>query len=152
MSGGSLHHAGAAVVGGVGVLVRGPARSGKSALVVSLLRRAEGAGLEAVLLADDQVHLRTTADGLLAVVPATLRGLIEVSGAGILAVPFVEAAVIRLVVDLLPAAAVPRLPETETVAVEGVAVRRVFLPERQAAFGADVVLTLLRARPAHASG
>ena len=145
------HHASAVAIDGVGVLLRGPARSGKSALALSLLRRATSAGLSAALVADDQVLLQAVGGELIACVPAAIRGLIEVSGVGILREPCVDTALVRLVVDLLPGEAVPRLPESSETSVEGIAVRRIFLPEREAALGADIVLTVLLARPAAAA-
>jgi HPr kinase/phosphorylase len=66
---------------------------------------------------------------LLADVPAPIAGLIELRGVGLLRRPFVAPVVIRLVVDLVPAEAAPRLPEAaeSETAVEGIALSRLVL-------------------------
>lgn len=144
-------HATAIVIGGLGILIRGPSRSGKSSLALSALRRAEAAGLEAALVADDQVFLETVRTGpesaptgLFAVAPPSIRGLIEISGVGILKEAFVERAAIGLVVDLLDPAAIERLPEAATIRLEGVKTARVQLGQREASFGADILVSLAK--------
>ena len=42
-------------IGDLGILIRGPARSGKSSLALSTLRRCTALNLEALLVADDRV-------------------------------------------------------------------------------------------------
>ena len=42
-------------IGDLGILIRGPARSGKSSLALSTLRRCSALNLEALLVADDRV-------------------------------------------------------------------------------------------------
>lgn len=144
-------HATAIVIGGLGILIRGPARSGKSALALSALRRAEAAGLDAALVADDQVFLERTgpegveaAAGLVAVAPAATFGLIEVSGVGILPETAVERARLGLVVDLCEASAIERLPERATIVLDGVEIARIQLGQREASFGADILVSLAK--------
>ncbi len=97
-----LIHASAAAWGSEAVLFRGPSGAGKSDLVLRLI----GRGWQ--LVADDQVMLE--ADKVSA--PPTLRGMLEICGLGIFtALPVVENAQLRLVVDLAAQADVPRLPE-----------------------------------------
>jgi HPr kinase/phosphorylase len=83
---------------GAGVLVLGPAGSGKSDLVLRLLDR----GFD--LVADDRVEIEHG----MARPPASLAGLIEVRGLGLLRLPHVPEARLALVVDV--AARVERLP------------------------------------------
>jgi HPr kinase/phosphorylase len=83
---------------GAGVLVLGPAGSGKSDLVLRLLDR----GFD--LVADDRVEI----DQGMARPPASLAGLIEVRGLGLLRLPHVPEARLALVVDI--SAAMKRLP------------------------------------------
>ncbi|MBC8129576.1 MAG: HPr kinase/phosphatase C-terminal domain-containing protein [Rhizobiaceae bacterium] len=132
-------HASVVSVGGEGILIRGRSRSGKSALALSLLRRAELLGIESALVGDDQVFLERKGNSLFAVAPATIRGLIEVSGIGIIEERFVDRAKVTLVVDLLEHEAIARMPATATETLHGVSLRRIVLPERQASFGADVL-------------
>lgn len=102
-------HGTCVLVGGIGVLLRGPSGGGKSDVAVRLIDDG------ALLVADDQVQVRADGGRLMATAPATLAGLIEVRGVGIVPVPAAETAEIRLVVDLVPADDVERLPEPETV-------------------------------------
>lgn len=92
---------------GVGVLLRGPSGSGKSDLALRLI---DGG---ARLVADDQTELTRTAGGLVARAPAPIAGKMEVRGVGILRVPTVASAPVRLVVDMVPPDRVERLPEPQ---------------------------------------
>lgn len=92
-----------------GVLLRGPSGAGKSDLALRLIDSG------ARLVADDRTDLTSEGSDLMARPPAVLSGLIEVRGIGILrlhANQVLAAAPVRLVVDLVPAIAVERMPET----------------------------------------
>ena len=120
-------HASAAALGGRGILIRGTSGSGKSTLLAALI-----AGMPpARLVADDRVVLTVTAGGVFAAAPPALAGLLEIRGAGIVRLPYVIRVPVVLVVDLLPLAACPRLPdEAQGVAhIAGVSVRRMHLAE-----------------------
>lgn len=136
-------HATAIAVAGTGILLRGPSRSGKSALALSTLRRADILGLPAALVSDDQVFLEAADGHVDAVAPASIRGLIEISGVGILAEPSLDRVRLALVVDLAEPDVLERLPEEATAVLAGVALRRITLPARQAAYGADILHTLV---------
>lgn len=90
---------------GDGILLRGPSGSGKSDLALRLID--EGARL----VADDQTELRLLGGELRMGAPATIAGQIEMRGFGILRVPPLPSAALRLVVDLVPGGAIERLPE-----------------------------------------
>lgn len=106
VTGREVIHASCVALDGRGVLILGPSGAGKSALALQLM--AGGA----TLVADDRVELRTVpvdpAQGepasaparLLARPVATIAGLIEARGVGILRVAHLEEAEIALVVDL----------------------------------------------------
>jgi HPr kinase/phosphorylase len=136
-------HASLVAVGGMGVLILGAAGSGKSSLALSLLRSARREGLDAALVADDRVMIEALGDGLSGRAPETLLGLVEIRGLGILRLPVAPHAPITLVAELVPAP--ERMPETAEIAISGVCLRRILLPERQAPFAADLVLTVLLA-------
>ncbi|WP_245576944.1 HPr kinase/phosphorylase [Kaistia adipata] len=123
-------HAGAVVVDGAGVLVRGVSGSGKSSLLLALLMADLAANR---LVADDRVHLAAEAGRLQARAPATIAGLLEIRGQGIVAVPHIDAATIDLVVDLVPGEQCPRLPEAAAMRTElaGITLRRLALPAGQ---------------------
>jgi len=89
----------------IGVLLRGDSGSGKSDVALRLI---DGG---ARLVADDQVVLRVEGGLLVASAPVPLAGLLEVRGVGILPVPTAATAIVGLIVDLVPADRVERLPE-----------------------------------------
>jgi serine kinase of HPr protein (carbohydrate metabolism regulator) len=117
-------HASAAIVGGRGVLIRGASGSGKSSLLLSLLDRDP----DAMLVADDRAHLAVENGRLIATVPDTIAGQMEIRGVGIVRRPHVAHTAIDLVVDLVPLAESPRLPDEEArVTLEGVSLCRIFV-------------------------
>jgi len=104
-------HATCVAVGGMGVLLRGPPASGKSDLALRLIAGPPPEDqAPAYLVADDQVALRREGGRLMARPPDSIAGLLEIRGVGIRRVPSVEEARVALIVDLVSADAVPRLP------------------------------------------
>jgi HPr kinase/phosphorylase len=120
-------HASAVAISKDGVLIRGSSGSGKSSLVLGLIDRDPATTR---LVADDRVQLAVERGRLVATVPAALAGKLEVRGQGIVDVAHVSPAAIRLVVDLLPPEACPRMPEPHDREVEilGVVLPRLMLP------------------------
>ena len=118
-------HASAVAIADRGVVIRGRSGSGKSALVLSLLTLSP----QAMLVADDRVLLSVEGGRLLAAPPAPLAGKLEIRGLGIVQRPCVSPVAVDLVVDLLPLAECPRLPEAHEleVALAGIVVPRVFI-------------------------
>ena len=104
-------HGSAVLVGAHGVLVRGASGSGKSALAHALIVRGGR------LIADDRVCLSACHGRLVASVPASIAGLIELRGRGLLAVAHERAGVIRLVVDIVSAEELERMPEANHLSV-----------------------------------
>ena len=98
-------HGTSVALGGDGILLRGPSGSGKSDLALRLID--EGGRL----VADDQTELSLSGNDVFMTAPSTIAGRMEVRGIGILRVPAVVAAPLRLVVDLVPPGAIERLPE-----------------------------------------
>ena len=98
-------HASCVAVEGTAVLLRGPSGSGKSDLALRLI---DGG---ARLVADDRVDLVREEGRIVASAPARIAGLIEVRGLGVYKIGAVGGAPLGLVVDLVPAEAVERLPE-----------------------------------------
>lgn len=107
-------HATCVDFGHAAVLLRGPSGVGKSDLAIRLIERG------ALLVADDQVELEARRGELWARPPASLAGKIEARGVGIMELPHVAKARVRLVVDLSPKEAVERLPEPASCELEGV--------------------------------
>jgi serine kinase of HPr protein (carbohydrate metabolism regulator) len=102
------HQASCVSIGGRGVLIEGPPGSGKSSLALALIDRG------ARLVGDDGVLLEVRGDGLWALPPPNIAGLIEIRNVGLATLP-AEAAPVALVLRLDPAA--PRLPEGAEEAV-----------------------------------
>ncbi|MCH7540873.1 MAG: HPr kinase/phosphatase C-terminal domain-containing protein [Proteobacteria bacterium] len=107
-------HATSVELAGTAVLLRGPSGSGKSDLALRLI---DGG---ARLVADDYTEIELRDGRLVASVPAATAGLLEVRGLGIVQVPNVAEAWLRLVVDLVPPDEVERLPEKAHMAYLGV--------------------------------
>ena len=104
-------HATCIVIEETGVLLRGPSGSGKSDLALRLIDQG------AALVADDQVLLRREDEDVLADPPDILAGLLEVRGLGILKFPYRLGVPVGLVVDLVEAPGVERMPEPETLSL-----------------------------------
>jgi HPr kinase/phosphorylase len=131
-------HASCVAFDGDGVLFLGPPGAGKSELVLRLLRRGWA------LVADDQVQIEADDEGLLAMPPAALRGMLEVRGLGLFRdIPVAAPARLRLAVELLPAGTSPdRLPEPARYAAAGHDIPRVALAGHEAAAPDKVALAL----------
>lgn len=108
-----LVHGTAIALEGRAALIRGPSGAGKSDLALRCLMSPPGPLIPhcAELVADDQVQIELENGRLTARPPSAIRGLIEVRGIGIVDVPVVAAAELVLLVDLVPAALVDRLPD-----------------------------------------
>lgn len=113
-----LVHGTALALGDKAVLMRGPSGSGKSDLALRCIAVAPFAHIPcaAELVADDQVRLTREGAAIRASAPAAIAGKIEVRGLGILEFPHRATARLALVVDLVPAADVPRFPLDATSA------------------------------------
>ena len=94
---GSELHATCVSVSGMGVLLLGPSGSGKSDLALRLID--QGAGTD-VLVADDRVIVELSEGRLVGCAPQVLRGRLEVRGVGVLSMPYLEQAVVKLAVSL----------------------------------------------------
>lgn len=101
-----------------GILIRGKSGAGKSDLALRLLHNLGPD--RACLVSDDYVEIeinQTSGAGvsLMASPPASIAGLIEVRGVGIVPLPFKESIALTMVVDLVARNEVERLPEQEYV-------------------------------------
>lgn len=120
-----------------GVLVRGASGSGKSTLALEAL--AAGGRL----VADDRVIVWRSGGSVYGRAPAALSGLLEVRGVGVLGrADTLRFAAISLVLDL--DASAERLPDPQTLILEGIAVPRLSLRPHDAS-------ALLRLRAALAA-
>lgn len=130
MSGAGNVHATGLVLGKSGVMLRGPSGAGKSLLALELIDTWEARGLPAKLVSDDRIDLAVEKGGLVMRAPATIEGLIELRGRGIVSRPFVRTAPVHLVVDLVPA--LERMVEEDALVSELMGVRLPRCPVPQA--------------------
>jgi HPr kinase/phosphorylase len=134
-------HGTAIVLDGYGILFCGLSGAGKPDLALRLLDRG------ARMIADDRCDLRCWAGRLFVSAPATIAGRLEVRGLGIVEVSAVEVAALDLVVDLIPRADVPRLPEPVVRTYLGISLPLLRLAPFDAS--APAKLALAAARVAH---
>lgn len=115
-------HASCVVIDGAAVLLHGASGAGKSDLALRLIDRG------AALVSDDYTLVERVGDRLVARPPATIAGRIEVRGIGIIDMPYLHEAHVRLVIALDEP--VPRMPEDEPPVqwIAGVAIPVVALP------------------------
>ena len=106
-------HANCVAIDGFGVLIKGASGSGKSALSLQLM------ALGASLVSDDRTLIETRGDRLWASCPATLRGMIEARGVGILQTPAIERAALTTIIDM-DVIETQRLPETRETQIAGI--------------------------------
>lgn len=122
---------------GKAVLLRGPSGSGKSDLALRLIDRG------ALLVADDQTELSAKDGRLIASAPGSVAGLIEIRGVGILRLQHRPWAPLALVVDLVGADRVERLPSAAAASFLGLEVPLLHLAAFEASAPAKVRLAVL---------
>lgn len=87
-------HATSVAIGGRAVLLSGLSGIGKSDLALRLIDRG------AILVSDDYTLLKRQGTGLIATAPATISGMMEVRGIGLVDMPIMEEAPVALVIEL----------------------------------------------------
>jgi HPr kinase/phosphorylase len=119
-------HASCVVVGEAGILIRGPAGSGKSLLARDLILDAERLGRFARLVSDDRVRISNGNGRVLATAVPPIAGKLEARGFGLLTMPYENSAIVRMVIDCLSEHP-PRLPaaSNEAISLCGVSLPRI---------------------------
>jgi serine kinase of HPr protein (carbohydrate metabolism regulator) len=131
-----LLHATAVAIDGRGVLLRGASGAGKSDLALRLI----DAG--ARLIADDQSELHRRGDSIIARAPATIAGLVEVRGIGIIRLDALAEAPVALLVDLVAPESLERLPARRSERVLGLDLPLIALAPFEASAPAKLRLAL----------
>ncbi|SUU87501.1 Hpr(Ser) kinase/phosphatase [Aminobacter aminovorans] len=139
-------HATAVVLGDRGVLIAGPSGSGKSSLALALVERFRAGGRFARLISDDQVFLSAHQGRLVCHAPPTIAGLLEIRGLGPIPAEYEAATTVDLLVRLVPASDVERLPEDASERLLGCRLPRLLLAQREIVVSAPVLLAALGAR------
>lgn len=91
-------HGTAIVIGTCGLLFVGPSGSGKSSLAFSCLVQARREGLFSALISDDQVFVGLNAGRIVAQAPASIAGLMELRGSGIIETEILSPALLHYAV------------------------------------------------------
>lgn len=150
MEGGSeLVHGTCVALGRAAALLRGPSGSGKSDLALRylFLARRGPAALEAPsLVADDQVRLVRDGARIVASPPESIRGKMEIRGVGIVEFKAVAEAELVLIVDLVAAPEVERLPEPAVADLMGVKLPAMRIMPWEASAPIKLAIALARAR------
>ncbi|HAA91023.1 MAG TPA: hypothetical protein DCE33_01170 [Rhodospirillaceae bacterium] len=128
-------HATTVAIDGKGVLFQGASGSGKSDLALRLIDDG------AILVADDQTSLRANDGTVLASAPAELTGRLEVRGIGIVEVPDLAEAPIKMAVLLETDGEIDRLPDPTWIKLCDVEIPQIALR----AFEASAVAKLKQA-------
>lgn len=111
-------HGTAIVISTTGLLFVGPSGAGKSAVALHCIYEARARGLPAALVSDDQVLITEEGGSLIARAPASIAGLAEVRGAGIIRVETTEKTILRRAIRPIEPPFAERLPpEGETVEI-----------------------------------
>ena len=129
-------------------LLLGPSGVGKSDLALRCVMqpaRLDGRMLSARLVADDQVILERRAGSIWARPPPAIAGKLEVRGLGIIDVPHTPEARVRLLVRLVGAGEIERLPESSETDVLGLTLPVVRIAPLEASAPVKILLALLRA-------
>ncbi|MCO6187976.1 HPr kinase/phosphorylase [Rhizobium sp. L1K21] len=114
-------HATAIVVGDTGFLITGPSGSGKSAAALAIIASAKREGHFSALVSDDQVFISVVGGKLVARSTASIEGLLEVRGAGIVSMPRLKRCVLKFAVKLVQPAQDERVPEENAaLAIDGI--------------------------------
>ena len=121
------------------VLLRGPSGSGKSDLALRLIDQGWR------LVADDQTRLAAVGANLIASAPTELAGRMEVRGLGLLPTASLPRARLCLIVDLVSADQIERLPEITHEKLLGVPLRRLALYPFEASATAKLCLAAAQA-------
>ncbi|MGD9615523.1 MAG: HPr kinase/phosphorylase [Alphaproteobacteria bacterium] len=129
-------HATAVAIDGRAVLLRGPSGCGKSDLALRLI----DAG--ARLVSDDQSLVSRRGAALFVRAPATIAGLLEVRGLGIMRLDPLAEAPVGLIADLIAADRIERLPPRRSEAILDIAVPVIGIAPFEASAAAKLRLAL----------
>ena len=129
-------HATAIAIDGQAVLLCGASGAGKSDLGLRLI----DAG--ARLIADDQSELFRRGDRVIVRAPVEIAGLLEVRGIGIFRLDALAEAPVALLVDLVPAETLERLPARHSQTILGLALPRIALAPFEASAAAKLRFAL----------
>jgi HPr kinase/phosphorylase len=132
-------HATCIAFDGHGILLRGASGSGKSDLALRAIDHG------AQLVADDQVVLARDGADMIASAPASLHGLIEIRGVGVMRMDAAAQAKIALVADMTDPHTIERLPDRRHCDIDGVSLPWLALAPFEASAPAKLRFALMAA-------
>lgn len=121
-------HANSLVIDHHGLLICGKSGFGKTSLMLSLLEQAKANNKFAAMVGDDQSLVANENNRLIAYCPSSTKGKLEIRGHGIVDVPFLQSAVINLVIEIVPRENIDRMPTIGTKTLDGIQLPLVFVP------------------------
>ena len=130
-------HATTVDINGNGILIVGPAGSGKSDLALRLIENKN-----AVLVSDDRTDIKIENGELFASPPKVIEGLLEVRAIGLIKKPFKPDTIIKLVVQAASQRDIERMPECRFFEYENVKIETVLLNLLEASAPDKVVVKL----------
>ena len=137
------HHACALEINGIGILIKGGSGTGKTSLMLGLLERARLENLNAILVVDDQVLLKSGRHNLVAHAPQAIAGLIELRGHGILQHPHKSSCKVRLIVNIIQDEKIERMPGQKYLTFENHKLPLIEVPQRHETQAVRIVFAWL---------
>lgn len=136
-------HANSLVIDHQGLLICGKSGFGKTSLMLSLLEQAKANSKFAAMVADDQSMIANENNRLIAHCPHANEGKLEIRGRGIVEAPFLQSAVINLVIEIVPRENIDRMPTIGTKTLDGVKLPLVFVPRHGLQQSVQIIQAML---------
>lgn len=134
------HHCTCILINATGIMIEGPSGSGKTTLALGLLEAARNRGAKCHFICDDQAMLQAIDNVLIATVPETIAGKVEVYGFGIADIEFKANCKIDLVCSLIDDAQISRVPQKSQCQRLGLILDHVQVPMRHEAQAIRILL------------
>lgn len=138
-------HATTIALDGHAAIIRGASGLGKSDLALRCMASAPNGLIEGSvkLVADDYTELHDESGGLYARSPENIKNLMEIRGLGLFQVDAVPSAKVALVVDIVPAADIERLPDPDAeTSIAGFNIPAICLDAFEASAAVKLLLVL----------
>lgn len=141
------HHCSVVIIGNNCILIEGASGSGKTCLAMGLIETFNKLDIESTLVSDDQAILNVDEGSIIAIVPNSIAGKVEIRGFGIVSMAHIGRAKITLVVSLEEDEGIERMPEAETKTLLGIKIPYLKLPIRHEAQAIRIVKAWLDNKP-----
>ena len=136
-------HANSLIIDHQGILICGKPGSGKTSLMLSLLEQAKAKNRFAAMVADDQSLIINASNRLIAYCPQANEGKLEVRGHGIVDTPYIQSAVISLVVEIVPHENIDRMPVENAKTLYGIQLPLIFVPRHNLQQSVQITMAAL---------